>query len=243
MIDPLHIKQAIERTQNALILAQHKPSPKGSGGGSSSVEPPMPLPAGVISAKRELRDVLLLWVDLVSDGMGIVEDCDPTERDMLEWLAGNERATFLVAQDVAGDFLDELTTITKSLESPYLPRAGKKYWGNHDGQPIYIRDGQREVTLDNGDTVPVITMKDAAADKLLDYEGTAEQVSLIINKYFGHEELTPRKISDARNRDSQPGKGRKNGKLESVRMENSKHIYRVHDVLTRFFQKEIPPTT
>ena len=243
MIAPHHITQAVERAQQALNIAQEKPSPKGQGGGSSNVEPPMPLPAGIISAKRELRDMLLDWVGLVSEGLAVVAHCDPTEPSMLAWLGSGERADYLAAHDAAQDFLEEITEVTKQLENPYLPRAGKKSWGNHEGQAIYIRDGQREVTLDNGDTVPVTAMKDAAADKLLDYEGTAEQVALIISKYFGHEELTPRKISDARNRDSQPGKGRKNGKLESVRMENSKHIYRVHDVLTRFFQKEIPPTT
>ena len=243
MINPHHITQAVERAQQALNIAQEKPSPRGESGGGGSVVPPLPLPAGIISAKRELRDMLLDWTALVSEGLAVVAHCDPTEPSMLNWLGSGERADYLAAHEAAQDFLEEITAVTKQLENPYLPRAGKKYWGNHDGQAIYIRDGQREVTLDNGDTVPVITMKDAAADKLLDYEGTAEQVSLIINKYFGHDELTPRKISDARNRDSQPGKGRKNGKLESVRKENSKHIYRVHDVLIRFFQKEIPTLT
>ena len=244
MISAHHIQQACERTLEALLLATEKPSPKlTGGGGGSSIEPPMPLPAGIISAKRELRDMLLDWVGLVSEGLEVVAHCDPTEPSMLAWLGTGERADYLAAHDAGMDYLDELEGITRQLESPYMPRAGKKYWGNHEGQAIYIRDGQREVTLENGDTVPVTTMKDAAADKLLDYEGTAEQVSLIINKYFGHEELTPRKISDARNRDSQPGKGRNNGKLESVRKENSKHIYRVHDVLIRFFQKEIPTLT
>ena len=243
MIQAHHIKQATERTQQALIVAEHKPSPKGQGGGSSNVEPPMPLPAGVISAKRELRDMLLDWVGLVSEGLAVVAHCDPTEASMLTWLGSGERADYLAAHEAAQDFLEEITEVTKQLESPYLPRAGKKYWVNHEGQAIYIRDGQRDVKLDDGTTVPVMTLKDAAADKLLDYEGTAEQVALIINKYFGHEELTARKISDARNDDARPGKGRKNGKLESIRKENSKHIYKVYDVLIRFYQKEFSSTT
>ena len=244
-MNPHHITQACRRTQDALLIATDKPSPKpqNGGGGGSSIEPPAPLPVTLISAKRELADWLVDWCSLVRDGLQIVATYDLDEHSRLEWLGTGERAEFLANHEAGMDFLEEITALTKQLENPYLPRAGKKYWGNHEGQAIYIRDGQREVTLENGDTVPVITMKDAAADKLLDYEGTAEQVSLIINKYFGHEELTPRKISDARNRDSQPGKGRKNGKLESVRKENSKHIYRVHDVLIRFFQKEIPTLT
>lgn len=245
MIQPHHITQAVRRTQDALLMATEKPASRhqNGGGGGSSVEAPTPLPVGLISAKRELADWLADWCSMVRDGLGLVANYDLDEHSRLEWLGSGERAEFLAGHETAMDFLDEIAVLTKQLENPYLPRAGKKYWGNHDGQAIYIRDGQREVTLDNGDTVPVITMKDAAADKLLDYEGTAEQVALIINKYFGHEELTPRKISDARNRDSQPGKGRKNGKLESVRKDNSKHIYRVHDVLMRFFQKEITTPT
>ena len=234
MISPHHIQQAVERTQQALNIAQYKPSPRGQGGGSSNVEPPTPLPAGVISAKRELRDMLVDWVGLVSEGLAVVAHCDPTEPSMLAWLGSGERADYLAAHEAAQDFLDELTEVTKALESPYLPRAGKKYWGNHEGQAIYIRDGQREVTLDNGDTVPVITMKDAAADKLLDYEGTAEQVALIISKYFGHEELTARQITAAQRDDKRKKEG---NKLEPVRTEGRSHIYAVFDVLKRLCQK------
>src|SRR5699024_11459180 len=52
LIAPRHITQAVERAQQALNIAQEKPSPKGQGGGSSNVEPPMPLPAGVRSEEH-----------------------------------------------------------------------------------------------------------------------------------------------------------------------------------------------
>ena len=194
----------------------------------------MPLPAGVISAKRELRDLLGDWVALVSEGLEVVAHCDATEAAMLGWLGAGERADYLAGHEAGQDFIDELTELTKSLENPYLPRAGKKYWGNHDGQPIYIRDGQRDVKLDDGTTVPVTTLKDAAANKLLDYEGTAEQVALIINKYFGHEELTARQITAAQRDDKRKKEG---NKLEPVRTEGRNHIYTVFDVLKRLCQK------
>ena len=235
MISPHHITQACERTIQALLLATEKPSPKlTGGGGGSSIEPPMPLPAGIISAKRELRDMLLDWVGLVSEGLAVVAHCDPTEPSMLAWLGSGERADYLAAHEAAQDFLEEITEVTKQLESPYLPRAGKKYWGNHEGQAIYIRDGQRDVKLDDGTTVPVMTLKDAAANKLLDYEGTAEQVALIINKYFGHEELTARQITAAQRDDKRKKEG---NKLEPVRTEGRNHIYTVFDVLKRLCQK------
>src|SRR5699024_9786466 len=79
---PRHITQAVDRAQQALNIAQEKPSPKGQGGRSSNVEPPTPLPAGVISAKRELRDLLLDWTALVSEGLAVVAHCDPTEPSM-----------------------------------------------------------------------------------------------------------------------------------------------------------------
>lgn len=241
-MNPHVIQQATERTLTALAIAQHKPSPKGTGGGSSNVEPPMPLPVGIISAKRELRDILLLWTDLVSDGMDVVAHCDPTEASMLTWLAGHERAEYLAAHDAAGDFLDELTAVTKSLENPYLPRNGYKYIGNVAGTPLYAKDGQKDITLPDGETMTVQDVRETAANDLLNYEGTAEKVALIINEYFGHT-ITPRQVSDARSMDSRPGKGRKVGKLESLRTEGAKHIYRVHDVLTRLCAKENTPTT
>lgn len=229
-MNPTLIQQACERTLIALTIATTKPSPRGdSSGGGGAIEPPLPLPVGIISAKRELRDVLLLWVDLVSDGMGIVEDCDPTERDMLEWLAGNERATFLVAQDVAGDFLDELTTITKSLENPYLPRFGRKYLGFHGGGDVYVKEGQTEVTLADGETHRVETIRAFNAAQMLEQEGTASEVANIIKGFFGHT-LKPQSIIMAHKNDKRKAEGER---LESVRKDGNSHIYRVWDVLNR----------
>ena len=237
MISPHHIIQACERAQSALILAQEKPSPKGQGGGSSNVEPPMPLPAGVISAKRELRDMLLDWVGLVSEGLAVVAHCDPTEPSMLAWLGSGERADYLAAHEAAQDFLEEITEVTKQLENPYLPRAGKKYIGNYKGAALYAREGQRTVELPSGDTIPVIEAKDAAADRLLDYEGTAEQVALIIETYFGHE-LKPKRITKAADNDK---RNNKSNPLTPTQTVGRNHHYKVEDVLNRFFRKENSP--
>lgn len=238
-MNPHLIQQAIERTQNAMLLATVKPSPKGSGGGSSSVEPPMPLPVGIISAKRELRDVLLLWTDLVSDGMDVVANCDPTDTSMLEWLSGNERATFLATHDAAGDFLDELTTITKSLENPYLPRFGRKYLGFHGGGDVYVKEGQTEVTLADGTIERVDTIRTWSAQHVLDWTGTAQEVAKAIKDYFGHD-ITPKQIANARDKDSRRAK--ENG-LKSLRKIGKDHVYRLGDVLDRLVTKELSPKT
>ena len=238
MISAHHITQACERTLQALLLATEKPSPKLSGGGGgSSIEPPMPLPAGVISAKRELRDMLLDWVGLVSEGLEVVAHCDPTEPSMLAWLGSGERADYLAAHDAGMDFLDEITALTRQLESLYLPRAGKKYIGNHEGVALYAREGQRTVELPNGDTIPVIEAKDAAADRLLTYEGNAEKVALIIETYFGHE-LKPKRITKAADNDK---RNNKPNPLTPTQTVGRNHHYRVEDVLNRFFRKEKSP--
>ena len=234
-MNPNHITQACHRAQDALIVAEHKPSPRGEFGGGGSVVPPTPLPVGLISAKRELADWLTDWCSLVRDGLEVVATYDLDEHSRLEWLGTGERAEYLANHETAMDFLDEITVLTKALENPYLPRAGKKYWGNHDGQAIYIRDGQREVTLNNGDTVPVITMKDAAADRLLTYEGNAEKVALIIETYFGHE-LKPKRITKAADNDK---RNNKPNPLTPTQTVGRNHHYKVEDVLNRFFRKEI----
>lgn len=236
MISAHHIKQACRRTQDALLMATEKPSPKpqNGGGGGSSIEPPMPLPAGIISAKRELRDMLLDWVGLVSEGLEVVAHCDPTEPSMLAWLGSGERADYLAAHDAGMDYLDELEGITRKLESPYLPRAGKKYIGNHEGVALYAREGQRTVELPNGDTIPVIEVKDAAADQLLTYEGNAEKVALIIETYFGHE-LKPKRITKAADNDK---RNNKPNPLTPTQTVGRNHHYKVEDVLNRFFRKE-----
>ena len=238
MISAHHIAQSCERTLEALLLATEKPSPRlTGGGGGSSIEPPMPLPAGIISAKRELRDMLLDWVGLVSEGLEVVAHCDPTEPSMLAWLGSGERADYLAAHDAGMDYLDELEGITRKLESPYLPRAGKKYIGNHEGVALYAREGQRTVELPNGDTIPTIEAKDAAADHLLTYEGNAEKVALIIETYFGHE-LKPKRITKAADNDK---RNNKPNPLTPTQTVGRNHHYKVEDVLNRFFRKENSP--
>lgn len=231
MIEPRHIQQACERTLQALLLATEKPSPKhtGGGGGFSNVEPPMPLPVTLVSAKRELRDMLLDWVGLVSEGMEVVAHCDPTEPSMLGWLGSGERAEYLANHDAGMDFLDEITALTRQLENPYLPRAGKKYIGNYGGGAVYVREGQTEVTLQDGETHNVATLRAYNAAHMLDTEGTASDIAEIIKAFFGHD-ITPQKITVAHRND----KTRKEGKrLEPVRKEGNSNIYRVWDVLNR----------
>src|SRR5699024_6701092 len=199
----------------------------------------MPLPAGVISAKRELRDLLLDWTALVSEGLAVVAHCDPTEPSMLAWLGSGARADYLAAHEAAQDFLEEITEVTKQLEAPYLPRAGKKYIGNYGGGAVYIREGQRTVELADGTEVPVIDVNNTNADMVLSKTGTALQVSRIIKAYFKFD-VDPKKIKDAERYDRKKTGGTK---LEHVRIDDGAYVYKVEDVLNRLFAKEISPKT
>ena len=229
MISPHHITQAVERTQQALIVAEHKPSPKGQGGGSNTVEAPLPLPVGLISAKRELADWLTDWCSLVRDGLEVVATYDLDEHSRLQWLGTGERAEYLASHDAGQDFLDEITVLTKQLESPYLPRAGKKYIGWHGGGDVYVRDGQTEVTLENGETHRVASIRAFNASQMLEREGTASEVADIIKAFFGHD-VTPKQIANTRDKDQR--RSNDDG-LKSLRKEGNAHIYRVWDVLNR----------
>lgn len=240
MIEPRHIQQAIERALQALILATEKPSQKGDNiGGGGSITPPLPLPVGIISAKRELRDILLLWTDLVSDGMDVVANCDPTESSMLAWLGGSERAGFLAAHDAGMDFLEELTLVTKAIEGAYLPRFGRKYLGHHGGGDVYVKEGQTEVTLADGTVERIETIRAFNANAMLMQEGTATEVAGIIKSYFGHT-ITPKQIKDTARYDKKKEAGIK---LEHVRIDNGAYVYSVGDVLDRMVKKEISPKT
>ena len=229
MIQAHHITQAVERAQQALNIAQEKPSPKGQGGGSNTVEAPLPLPVGLISAKRELADWLHDWCSLVRDGLQIVATYDLDEHSRLQWLGTGERAEYLAQHDAGMDFLDELTVLTKQLESPYLPRAGKKYIGWHGGGDVYVRDGQTEVTLENGETHRVASIRAFNASQMLEREGTASEVADIIKAFFGHD-VTPKQIANTRDKDQR--RSNDDG-LKSLRKEGNAHIYRVWDVLNR----------
>src|SRR5699024_5151509 len=197
----------------------------------------MPLPAGVISAKRELRDLLLDWTALVSEGLAVVAHCDPTEPSMLAWLGSGERADYLAAHEAAQDFLEEITEVTKQLESPYLPRAGKKYIGNYKGAALYAREGQRTVELPSGDTIPVIEAKDAAALRLLDYEGTAEHNARIIQSYYEHE-LKTKSITTAADKDRQ---NNRTNPLTNTQTVGRNHHSKVEDVPDRLIRKKNSP--
>ena len=220
-------------------MAEHKPSPKGQGGGSNSVEAPLPLPVTLISAKRELADWLTDWCSLVRDGLDVVANYDLDEHSRLEWLGTGERAEYLAGHETAQDFLDELTAITRSLESPYLNRPNRKYIGNHGGGAVFIREGQRTVELADGTEVPVIDINNSNTDMVLSKTGTALQVSRIIKAYFKFD-LDPKKIKDAERYDRKKTEG---AKLEHVRIDDGAYIYKVEDVLNRLFAKEISPKT
>ena len=241
MIAPHHITQACRRTQDALLIATEKPSPRpdNGGGGGSSIEAPLPLPVGLISAKRELADWLQDWCSLVRDGLQIVATYDLDEHSRLEWLGTGERAEFLAQHDAGMDFLDEITVLTRQLESPYLPRAGKKYIGNYGGGAVYVREGQDTVELADGTTVPVLEIRDTNTDIVLNKTGTALQVSRIIKAYFKFD-VDPKKIKDAERYDRKKTGG---DKLEHVRIDDGAYVYKVEDVLNRLCSKEISPKT
>ena len=237
MIEPRHIRKAIERTVNAIAISQEKPSPKMDIGGGSTIEPPTPIPVSVISAKRDLKDMLADWVDLIADGAEVVKTCDPNDLSMLAFI--DRKADWLAEQDVAVDFLDELTVVTKKIEQPHLPRAGKKYIGSYGGGAVYIREGQRTVELADGTEVPVININDTNTDMVLNKTGTALQVSRIIKAYFKFD-LDPKKIKDAERYDRKKSGG---NKLEHVRIDDGAYVYKVEDVLNRLCSKEISPKT
>ena len=237
MINPHHITQAVRRTQDALLIATEKPSPKpqNGGGGGSSIEPPTPLPVTLISAKRELADWLMDWCSLVRDGLQIVATYDLDEHSRLEWLGTGERAEYLASHDAAMDFLDEITVLTKQLESPYAPKPTRTFLGVHAGEEIHIREGQDLVELADGTVERVESIRAWNRDQVRLAEGTAKEVAEMIWEFFG-EYIKPRLIADTRNNDANP-KVKREPKLTSVRKDGRDHIYRVQDVLDRLVHK------
>src|SRR5699024_6072283 len=129
---------------------------------------------------------------------------DPNDLSMLAFI--DRKADWLAEQDVAVDFLDELTVVTKKIEQPHLPRAGKKYLGYYGGGDVYIRDGQQEVTLANGETHNVTTIRAFNAANMLEREGTASEVSDIIKAFFGHD-VKPQRIIMAHKNDKRKQSG------------------------------------
>ena len=234
-----HIFQACERARQALLVAEHKPSPRGESGGGGSVVPPLPLPVTLISAKRELADWLTDWCSLVRDGLEVVATYDLDEHSRLEWLGTGERAEYLAQHEAGMDFLDEITVLTRQLESPYLNRPNRKYIGNYGGGAVLVKEGQDTVELADGTTVPVIDIRDTNTDMVLNKTGTALQVSRIIKAYFKFD-LDPKKIKDAERYDRKKSGG---NKLEHVRIDDGAYVYKVEDVLNRLCSKEISPKT
>ena len=243
MIAPHHITQACRRTQDALLIATEKPSPKfDPGGGSASTAQegaPTPAPVGLISAKRELADWLADWCSLVRDGLEVVATYDLDEHSRLEWLGSGERAEFLAGHETAQDFLDEITVLTKALENPYLPRAGKKYLGYYGGGDVYIRDGQNTVELADGTVERVETIRTWAAHHVLEWTGTAQEVSKAIKDYFGHD-ITPKQIKDAQYNDKRQGK---DDGLVPAGLRGREYTYRIGSVLDRIKTKKNSETT
>ena len=238
MIQPHHITQAVRRTQDALLLATEKPAsrPQNGGGGGSSIEPPTPLPVGLISAKRELADWLADWCSMVRDGLGVVANYDLDEHSRLEWLGTGERAEFLANHETAQDFLDEITVLTKQLESPYIPRTPKVWLGKHGGGDVKVITKQETVELEDGRVEHVESIRAWNRDQVRLAQGTAAEVAEMIWEFFNIY-IKPNEITEARTNDDRI-KNRHPGLLSSTRKDGREHIYTVQNVLDRFPEKE-----
>ena len=237
MIEPRHIRQAVERTVTALAISTTKPGPKGSGGGAVSggtVEPPSPIPDGVMWGKRLLHERLQSWAQMIGEDAGIVINCDNNDLAILGWL--NSKAHIISEHAAALDFLEELTEATKMIEAPYQPRVTRTWIGKHGGGDVTVRENQPIVELEDGRVEHVESIRAWNRDQVRLAEGTAAEVAEMIWEFFNIY-IKPNEITEARTNDDRI-KSRHPGLLSSTRKDGREHIYTVQNVLDRFPEKE-----
>lgn len=230
MSDPAHIRALCDRIYDALTISEHPPSSKGEQGvGAGASRPPMP--TVILDAKEDLKAKLVSWALMIGEEGDVVVDCDNNSYSIAAWIY--TKADWLAEHPAVDDFVTEVEEKLQALRLPYQAKTELEYCGEHQGEKVYVRRGQRTAVLADGTVEQVKTLKAWSNTQMLDVIDTPKMVAEIVSVIFGRP-ITAKAITTAYSDDHNPNRPCSSKVLEPAVEDRGRKFYRVSDVLERF---------
>lgn len=176
MTDPAHIRALMDRVHDIDYLIEPAPSaPSMDGGGGPDR---LMINPRLLKAKQALKANLVSWARLVVDEAGVDYQGADDVLAVAAWLS--RHADFLASHPAVDDFENEIDSCLTAILN-CVDRGDKKVFvGTFCGQDIYAHRDDATVTLPNGETRMVSTMRDEMRAQTLWATGTAAEVSRIL---------------------------------------------------------------
>lgn len=232
--DPAHIRALCDQIHDALTISEHPPAPKGGQGGSTSASRP-PMPITILDAKEDLKAKLVSWARMIGDeannGEGIVINADDDTHSIAAWIY--TKADWLGEHPAAEDFIIEISEAVKALRRPYLTPQQMRFCGEHQGERIYVPEGQETATLPDGSVERTVSLMAHTASRMQDVIDTPKRVAEIIQTFHGFD-ITAKQITTAYADDHNSKRQQHREPLEPAMVVGKRNMYRVSDVMRRF---------
>lgn len=218
----------------ATILYDAEPSPtKQSLDGSRGGRDKLPINPRLVDAKHHLKHTLTSWAILVAEETSTTIDCHDTSESIAGWLW--QHSAHLANHEAAHDFTTEITDAVDEIRRCIDRGDDRIFLGVHAGEEIYARRGDKTVVFPDGEVRTVEEMLTWLKRKTLDVQGTAREVSIILNVVHGLT-VSPKHISNlyiTDQRERAAGRlGRHEG-LDKAAQAGKQPVFVVDEVLTR----------
>lgn len=227
------VSDVIEVIEPSAPISQYGAS-EGSGGGGQIK---YPMTDAMLSARSQLKGVLVSWTLLVAEEKPDVIDCNDEPTSIAAWLY--RRADWLAQHPACPDLIMELQEGISGLHAVMDRHIDdRRFCGWHNGKPVYARHDQTQVVVDGAIYTPNegqnrLKVQTASMDL------TAKECAAVLKQVHGMK-ITPRqilKMLEVDERDRQSGKLGEHEGLSSVGQggdwNTAPLLFRFEEVLTR----------
>lgn len=220
-----------DRAHTILNDADPNPTRQSIDGGTTKDR--LPINPKLADARSHLKHLITSWARLISEEKPAPLTCPDELHAILAWIY--QHGEWLDQHPAINDFETEIEeALTEILRC--IDRGDNRiFCGVHAGQPIYARTGDKLITLPNGETHQVQTLRNQMKSEALDELLSAQQCAAVIRGLFGHP-VTKKQIIKAFEYDQTRRDRGELGKLEGLdtaAMSGSTRLFKVEEVMTR----------
>lgn len=227
----MNITKCLDLVHDTLGLVEPVPSRQSLDGHGSHNK--LPINPGLVEATGILKDTLVSWALMVSEEQPRKIDCEDNSLSIAGWLWRS--ADFLEAHPAREDFITEIRDACNAIRRFVDIADDRVFLGVHAGQEVYVRQGQETVVLPDGRVERVETIRNHMKRQVLDVQGTAKEVSIILRTIFNLH-VSPKAITSMWREDVKARERGDLGRLEGLdacAMDGSRPVFVVDEVLLR----------